>query len=69
MRIKLHDTEVAEVMSELMEENCPGVVWLAPEQVSHSHESEHMKQVYQTLSELMTEFSALPTRSTRKVTR
>lgn len=69
MRIKLHDTEVAEVMSELMEENCPGVVWLS-ESPAKSHESEHMAKVYETLSALMTEFSALPvTRGTRKVSR
>lgn len=55
MRIKLHDVEVAEVMSELMEENCPGVVWLSEVPEKPAHESEHMKQVYRTLSRMMAE--------------
>jgi hypothetical protein len=67
MKIKLHDVEVSEVMSELMEENCPGIVWLKVEMGPPplgSHEEEHMRKVYATI-----EGMAAVTRETRKVSR
>ena len=64
MRIKLHDDVVSDVMSELMEDNCPGIVWLAVVIEPTPHEEEHMRKVYATI-----EGMAAVTRETRKVSR